>query len=402
MPKRVVLAYSGGLDTSVAVRWMIDNLGVEVIALAVNVGQDGGTIDEATIRTRAEAAGAVECIIDDARDEFARDFLVPALKANALYEGKYPLVSALSRPVIVQASRRRGAHARRRCGRARLHRQGQRPGALRGVDARARARPRCRRARPVVGDDPRGLHPLRVRPRHPDHRDEGEAVLDRRQPLGPGDRVRRDGGPVASPAAGRVVVDEADRDRAARPRRSDSTRAFRSSVDGESRSARRAHRAGRFDRRFVRLGPARHGREPSRRHQEPRDLRVPVGPRADRCPRRSRVDHPRTRPRSREAAARDQVRRARLRRPVVLAAPSGARRVHRREPAIRHRRGAPASRARLVPGDRPAQRAQPLRLRPRHLRQRRTCSGTRTRPGSSVSGASVSRRGRPSRARRNA
>jgi argininosuccinate synthase len=94
---------------------MIDNLGVEVIALAVNVGQDGGSIDEATIRTRAEAAGAVECIIDDARDEFARDFLVPALKANALYEGKYPLVSALSRPVIVKhlvdAARRHGADA---------------------------------------------------------------------------------------------------------------------------------------------------------------------------------------------------------------------------------------------------------------------------------------------------
>ncbi len=89
MAKRVVLAYSGGLDTSVAVRWMIDNLGVEVIALAVNVGQDGGTIDEATITERALAAGAVECIVDDVRDEFARDFLVPALKANALYEGRY-------------------------------------------------------------------------------------------------------------------------------------------------------------------------------------------------------------------------------------------------------------------------------------------------------------------------
>ena len=62
MPKRVVLAYSGGLDTSVAVRWMIDNLGVEVIALAVNVGQDGGTIDENTIVERALAAGAVEVV----------------------------------------------------------------------------------------------------------------------------------------------------------------------------------------------------------------------------------------------------------------------------------------------------------------------------------------------------
>jgi argininosuccinate synthase len=115
MAKRVVLAYSGGLDTSVAVRWMTDNFGVEVIALAANVGQDGGVLDETMIRERAMAAGAVECIIEDMRDEFASDFLVPALKANAMYEGKYPLVSALSRPVIVKhlvaAAREHGADA---------------------------------------------------------------------------------------------------------------------------------------------------------------------------------------------------------------------------------------------------------------------------------------------------
>src|SRR5438045_8547983 len=94
---------------------MIDNLGVEVIALAVNVGQDGGSIDERMIDERARAAGAVDCIVVDAREEFARDFLVPALKANALYEGRYPLVSALSRPVIVKhlvkAAREHGADA---------------------------------------------------------------------------------------------------------------------------------------------------------------------------------------------------------------------------------------------------------------------------------------------------
>ena len=115
MPKRVVLAYSGGLDTSVAVRWMIENYGVEVIALAVNVGQDGGAIDEAAIAARAKAAGAVEAEVVDARAEFATDYLMPALKANALYEGRYPLVSALSRPVIVRqlvaAAARHGADA---------------------------------------------------------------------------------------------------------------------------------------------------------------------------------------------------------------------------------------------------------------------------------------------------
>jgi argininosuccinate synthase len=94
---------------------MIENLGVEVIALAVNVGQDGGSINEGLIHDRALAAGAVEVVIVDAREEFARDFCMPALKANALYEGRYPLVSALSRPVIVRhlvtAAREHGADA---------------------------------------------------------------------------------------------------------------------------------------------------------------------------------------------------------------------------------------------------------------------------------------------------
>jgi argininosuccinate synthase len=100
MAKRVVLAYSGGLDTSVAVRWMIDNLGVEVIALAVDVGQSSDDWD--VVRRRALGAGAIDAIVVDAREEFARDYCVPVLKANALYEGRYPLVSALSRPVIVR------------------------------------------------------------------------------------------------------------------------------------------------------------------------------------------------------------------------------------------------------------------------------------------------------------
>jgi len=110
--KRVVLAYSGGLDTSVAVRWLIEEQGVEVIALAADVGQGG---DWDAVKERALAAGAVDAFVVDCREEFARDFCVPALQANAMYEGKYPLVSALSRPVIVkhlvQAARDHGADA---------------------------------------------------------------------------------------------------------------------------------------------------------------------------------------------------------------------------------------------------------------------------------------------------
>lgn len=113
MAKRVVLAYSGGLDTSVAVRWMIEELGVEVVALAVDVGQASDDWD--VVRERARAAGAVDAIVVDARAEFAEQYVAPALKANAMYEGRYPLVSALSRPVIVkhlvETARASGAQA---------------------------------------------------------------------------------------------------------------------------------------------------------------------------------------------------------------------------------------------------------------------------------------------------
>jgi argininosuccinate synthase len=97
--KRVVLAYSGGLDTSVAVRWMTEEMDVEVIALAADVGQGG---EWGSIKERALAAGALDAVVVDCREEYANDFVAPALKANAKYEGKYPLISSLSRPVIVK------------------------------------------------------------------------------------------------------------------------------------------------------------------------------------------------------------------------------------------------------------------------------------------------------------
>jgi len=97
--QRVVLAYSGGLDTSVAIGWIAEQTGAEVIALAVDVGQGGEDLE--TIRARALACGAVEAVVVDAKHEFASEYCMPALRANALYMDKYPLVSALSRPVIV-------------------------------------------------------------------------------------------------------------------------------------------------------------------------------------------------------------------------------------------------------------------------------------------------------------
>ncbi|KGA04529.1 MAG: argininosuccinate synthase [actinobacterium acMicro-4] len=96
--ERVVLAYSGGLDTSVGIGWLKDATGKEVVALAVDVGQGGENMED--IRQRALDCGAVEAIVVDAKDEFATEFVMPALRANALYQKRYPLVSALSRPLI--------------------------------------------------------------------------------------------------------------------------------------------------------------------------------------------------------------------------------------------------------------------------------------------------------------
>jgi argininosuccinate synthase len=107
---RVILAYSGGLDTSVAIPYLAEKTGAEVVAVAVDVGQGGEDIE--VIRKRALACGAVESEVVDARAEFAADFCLQALRANALYLDRYPLVSALSRPLIVQhlvaAARRHG------------------------------------------------------------------------------------------------------------------------------------------------------------------------------------------------------------------------------------------------------------------------------------------------------
>jgi argininosuccinate synthase len=100
MAERVVLAYSGGLDTSVAIGWIAQETGAEVVAVAIDLGQGGEDMED--IRKRALACGAVDAIVVDAKDEFAQNYCLPALQANALYMDRYPLVSALSRPVIVK------------------------------------------------------------------------------------------------------------------------------------------------------------------------------------------------------------------------------------------------------------------------------------------------------------
>jgi argininosuccinate synthase len=106
--RRVLLLYSGGLDTSVMLKWIQDSYDAEVVCLTVNLGQPGE--DYAVIEDKAKRLGALECHVVDAREEFARDYVIPAIKANALYGGGYPLFTALGRPLIAKLA---VEHARR-------------------------------------------------------------------------------------------------------------------------------------------------------------------------------------------------------------------------------------------------------------------------------------------------
>ncbi|MBN9644540.1 argininosuccinate synthase [Corynebacterium mendelii] len=100
MTDRVVLAYSGGLDTSVAIPYLAKQTGGEVVAVSIDLGQGGEDME--SVRQRALDCGAVEAVVVDAKDEFAEEYCLPTIKANGLYMKQYPLVSAISRPLIVK------------------------------------------------------------------------------------------------------------------------------------------------------------------------------------------------------------------------------------------------------------------------------------------------------------
>src|SRR3954454_4416886 len=97
---RVLLLYSGGLDTSVMLRWIQEHYGAEIVALTVNLGKRGEDFD--VVVGKARQLGAVDAIVVDARERFARDYVVPAIKANAVYGNGYPLFTALGRPLIAK------------------------------------------------------------------------------------------------------------------------------------------------------------------------------------------------------------------------------------------------------------------------------------------------------------
>ena len=188
MSERVILAYSGGLDTSVAISWIGKETGREVVAVAIDLGQGGEDME--VVRQRALDCGAVEAVVVDARDEFADEYCLPTIQSNALYMDRYPLVSAISRPLIVKhlvtAAREHGggivAHG---C-------TGKGNDQVRFEVGFASLAPDLRgaRTRPRLRVDPREGDRVRRGERHPDQRHQEVAVLDRPERVGPRGRNR--------------------------------------------------------------------------------------------------------------------------------------------------------------------------------------------------------------------
>ncbi len=221
MTETVVLAYSGGLDTSVAVPWLRETRGCEVVTLTVDVG---GGVEPDAILARALSGGATRAIAVDAREAFVTDFVWPALQAGALYQGVYPLATAIARPLIARLLVETAHEVGRDRGRARLHGQGQRPGAVRRGGRGPGSEPQRHRADARRhGDEPRRGDGLRQGPRHRDRGRSRVAVQHRREPVGSLDRGRHPRGPVGRASVRRIRLDARSRPPPrASPRRSSS------------------------------------------------------------------------------------------------------------------------------------------------------------------------------------
>ena len=203
---KVVLAYSGGLDTSVCIKWLQEEKGLDVIAVVGDVGQEHEGLEK--IKQKALKTGALDCVVVDMRDTFAKEYLAKALAANALYENKYPLVSALSRPLIskhlVDAAHKFGAKY-----------------IAHGCTGKGNDQVRFEASITMLDPDIEILAPVRewdlkTRPEEIEWaqvhggrraRYEGVAVLHRRQPVGSGHRMRRARGSVDG-ASGRHLHDD--------------------------------------------------------------------------------------------------------------------------------------------------------------------------------------------------
>jgi hypothetical protein len=202
--KKVVLAYSGGLDTSVAVAWLREQYDVEVVTLTVDLG--GGVLKEDVDR-RAISAGASRAYVVDGRERFVRDFCWPHVQAGALYQGVYPLATAMARPMIaqllVEVAHKEGADAVAHGCTGKGNDQVRFDVATHALDPSSPSSPRCASAWAC----PRAGDRVRQGPQHRDHHLQGVDLLDRREPVGPLDRGRHPRGSLDRAARRRLPLD---------------------------------------------------------------------------------------------------------------------------------------------------------------------------------------------------
>jgi len=125
---KIVLAYSGGLDTSVILSWIKEKYGAEIVAYCANIGQEE---ELKGLEAKARRTGASKCYIADLQEEFASDFIFPMIQAGAVYEGQYYLGTSIARPLIAKGMNRGGAAGESRCVGPWSDGQRQRPGAVR-------------------------------------------------------------------------------------------------------------------------------------------------------------------------------------------------------------------------------------------------------------------------------
>ncbi|CAA9266066.1 MAG: Argininosuccinate synthase, partial [uncultured Corynebacteriales bacterium] len=267
---------------------------------------------------------------------------------------------------------RRRPAVRRRHRRARLHRQGQRPGPVRGGHRRARPGPGRAGPGPGLRHDPGRVDRLRRAQRPADRRLRPLAVLHRPEPLGSGRGDRLPRGPVERADRGALLLLRGPDHRPGPGRGADPLRRRGADRDRRPPGHRPAgHRGAEHPGRCPGGGPARHGRGPAGGHQEPRGLRGPGRPRAPGRTPRAGGPHGRAGPAPVQAGRRAALGRAGLRRPVVLPTEDRAGRVHRLGAGARQRRGPAAAARRLGGPHRPPQRQHAVRLRAGDLRHRR-------------------------------
>ena len=239
--KKVVLAYSGGLDTSIILKWLQETYGCEVVTFTADLGQ-GEELGPAREKALMLGIKPENIFIEDLREEFVRDYVFPMFRANALYEGVYLLGTSIARPLIAKKQIEIARKIGRRRGLPRRHRQGQRPGPLRADLLRARARHQDHRAVARVGlQEPRRPDRLRRDAPDPDRQGQGGrgAVLGRRQPAALVVRGQGAGGPGHRSAADRLSAHHLADGRARQGDRhhaSASTKGDAVSIDGKTMS----------------------------------------------------------------------------------------------------------------------------------------------------------------------